>query len=103
MAGEVLTPPQIGGMRISGFPSDRKLVFFPRVHIRERQLVNRAERHAMRSIDGSWRDDSAQSPDVDLHATWLDAPDDLYAVGGNFFVLKNGVIAHYGQPVAGKK
>jgi|SRR5579883_3045058 len=45
----------------------------------------------------SWRDDSLVPPSADLHATWLFAPDDVWAVGGNFNYLQQGVVAHYGR------
>jgi hypothetical protein len=49
---------------------------------------------------GAFRDDTEIAPLVDLHAVWMFAPDDVYAVGGDFFALRKGVVAHYGQPVS---
>lgn len=46
----------------------------------------------------AWRDDSMVPPGADFHAAWLFAADDVFAVGGNFFTLNGGTIAHYGSP-----
>jgi len=40
---------------------------------------------------------SAQKPRVDLHAVWMQSPDDIFAAGGNFNAERDGIIAHYGK------
>lgn len=46
---------------------------------------------------GSFRDDSLSAPLADFHAAWIDAPDNVYAVGGNFYALQRGLVARYGR------
>ena len=60
-----------------------------------------AEGAKVRLQAGVFTDDSALSPrDSDFHGGWLDGPDDLFLVGGNFTAPMGaprvGVIAHYG-------
>lgn len=47
--------------------------------------------------DGAFRDDSLRAPLADFHAAWLAAPDEVYAVGGNFYALQRGLVARYGR------
>lgn len=49
----------------------------------------------------SWHDWSLQQPLVDLHAVWMAGPEDVFAVGGSYFTLTKGVVAHFGGAVPG--
>ena len=46
---------------------------------------------------GSFHDYSAQQPRADLHAVWMQSPDYIFAAGGNFYAVRDGVIAHFGK------
>jgi hypothetical protein len=54
-----------------------------------------------RKHGSTWTDDSQVGSSADLHGTWLDGPDDVFAVGGDLNAPpkapRNGVVTHFGQ------
>jgi hypothetical protein len=62
-------------------------------------MVGSAGAKFRRPAGGAWADDSRQPPGDDFHGAWIDAPDDAWAVGGNYIAppptVRQGIVARF--------